>query len=283
MNDDPFLHDQLTIDTPEQVAIRFPVAGLGSRFLAVFMDGLIQGAGYLVLFLILVLIASSAPKTASGQLSQNGEKWLIAGLILFYFVMHWGYFTLFEAFKNGQTPGKMIFKLRVIKDSGRQITLFEAMTRNLIRIIDMLPSAYLIGVIAMMCNRHNQRLGDLAAGTLVVHERSSEEPMWGGTGPRTITAASLAPVQSAISFNPASLGMTLPADAVARLSIEDLGVIDRFLSRVLDMDLNTRARLAARLAGQMAAKMQVELPAEVNPERVLEAIAYQMRAQGATR
>ena len=279
---DPFLHDQLTIDTPEQVAIRFPVAGLGSRFLAVFTDGLIQGAGYLVLFLILLLIASSAPKTNSGQLSQNGEKWLIAGLILFYFVMHWGYFTLFEAFKNGQTPGKMIFKLRVIKDSGRQITLFEAMTRNLIRIIDMLPSAYLIGVITMICNRQNQRLGDLAAGTLVVHERASEEPMWGGTGPRTITAAALAPVPS-LHASPVSPGIMLPADAVARLTVEDLGVIDRFLSRVLDMDLTTRARLAERLAGQMAAKMQIELPANVNPERVLEAIAYQMRAQGAVR
>jgi uncharacterized RDD family membrane protein YckC len=283
MNDDPFLHDQLTIDTPEQVAIRFPVAGLGSRFLAVFTDGLIQTGVYLALFLLIVLIASSAPKTVAGAFTRSGEKWFFAGLILISFLMHWGYFTLFEAFKNGQTPGKMIFKLRVIKDSGRQITLFESMTRNLIRIVDMLPSAYLIGVIAMMCNRQNQRLGDLAAGTLVVHERSSEEPMWGGTGPRTITASALAPMQMAANLNPALPRTVLPADAVAQLTVEDLGVIDRFLSRVLDMDLTTRARLAERLAGQMAAKMQMELPANVNPERVLEAIAYQMRAQGIVR
>ena len=282
MNDDPFLHDQLTIDTPEQVAIRFPVAGLGSRFLAVFTDGLIQTGVYLALFLLIVLIASSAPKTVAGAFTRSGEKWFFAGLILISFLMHWGYFTLFEAFKNGQTPGKMIFKLRVIKDSGRQITLFESMTRNLIRIVDMLPSAYLIGVIAMMCNRQNQRLGDLAAGTLVVHERASEKPMWGGTGPRTITAAALAPVPS-LHASPVFPGMMLAADAIARLTVEDLGVIDRFLSRVLDMDLTTRARLAERLAGQMAAKMQMELPADVNPERVLEAIAYQMRAQGAVR
>jgi uncharacterized RDD family membrane protein YckC len=282
MRNDSLLHDQLTIDTPEQVSIRFPVAGLGSRFLAVLIDTLIQIGAYLLLILVFVLLVSSAPKTGGGQLSRNGEKWLIAGLILIHFAMYWGYFTLFEAFKNGQTPGKMIFKLRVIKDSGRQITLFEAMTRNLIRIVDMLPSAYLIGVIAMMCNRQQKRLGDLAAGTLVIHERSREEPMWGGTGSRTITAFSPAPVLSTASPNSSS-GIALPADAVARLSLDDLGVIDRFLSRVLDMDLDTRAKLAARLAGQMAAKMQMELPVDVNPERVLEAIAYQMRAQGAAR
>jgi uncharacterized RDD family membrane protein YckC len=65
----------------------------------------------------------------------------------------------------------------VIKDSGRQITLFEALARNLLRVIDMLPSFYLVGVIAMLCNREQKRLGDLVAGTIVGHERSDEQPM----------------------------------------------------------------------------------------------------------
>jgi hypothetical protein len=77
--------------------------------------------------------------------------------------------------------------------------------------------------------------------------------------------------------------ITLPADAVARLSVEDLGVIDRFFSRILDMDLTTRAGIATRLSSQMAAKMQIEIPTEWKPERVLEAIAHQMRAQGSGR
>lgn len=274
-------HDQLTIDTPEQVSLRFPVAGIGSRFLAVFADTLLQIVIYAVIILLFVLIVSSAPKTAAGALSRNGEKWLVAIFILINFAMYWGYFTLFEAFKNGQTPGKMLFKLRVIQDSGRQITFFEAMTRNLIRIVDVIPGFYLVGVITMACNRQHKRLGDLAAGTLVVHERPSNEPIWGGAGPRTFTAAAFTPsATEALLQSRLAPEITLPADAVARLSVEDLSLIDRFFSRILDMDLNTRSALAARLAAQMTIKMQIETPPEAKPERLLEAIAHQMRSQG---
>ncbi|HTD54229.1 MAG TPA: hypothetical protein VK670_02525, partial [Silvibacterium sp.] len=161
---------------------------------------------------------------------------------------------------------------------------FEAMIRNLIRIIDYLPSFYLAGAIAMACNSRNKRLGDLAAGTLVVHERASEEPMWGGTGPRTITAAAFQPAQAEPDFlSHRNVAVALPADAIARLAAEDLNVIDRFFARALDMDLTTRAQIAARLTAQMTAKMHVEAPKEINPERVLEAIAHQLRVQGTSR
>lgn len=270
--------DQLTIDTPEQVSIRFPVAGLGSRFLAILADSVVQAVAYVLLILIFVLVASSAPKTAAGELSRVGEKWLVAGVILFHFVMYWGYFTLFETFWNGQTPGKKFCKIRVIQQSGRQITFFEAMTRNLIRIVDMFPSFYLIGVIATLCNRQHQRLGDLAAGTLVVHERPSDEPLWSGSGTRTFTAASFEPPAPEPSFRPDETN--LPADAVARLTAEDLSVIDRFFSRILDMDLDTRARIAERLATQMTEKMGIPLATGTKPERLLEAIAHQMRSHG---
>lgn len=275
------LTDQFTIDTPEQVSIRFPIAGIGSRFLAIFADTLLQIAVYVALFLVFVLVVSSAPKTYAGGLSRSGEKWLIAGFILVHFVIYWGYFTLFEARWNGQTPGKKLFKIRVIQDSGRQITFFESMTRNLIRIVDMLPSIYLVGVISMVCNRRHKRLGDLAAGTLVVHERATEEPIWGGTGPRTITAATFQPAEREPDFlSQHNVAVALPADAVARLNAQDLNVIDRFFSRALDMDLTTRAQIAARLTAQMSAKMNVEAPKDINPERVLEAIAYQIRTHG---
>jgi len=277
-------HDQLTIDTPEQVSLRFPVAGIGSRFLAVLADTLLQLVVYVAIVLVFVLLVSSAPKTTAGALSRSGEKWLVALLILIHFVMYWGYFTLFETLKNGQTPGKMFFKLRVIQDSGRQITFFEAMTRNLIRVVDLLPGFYLTGVITMLCNRQHKRLGDLAAGTLVVHERKTEEPIWGGSGPRTITAATFAPSPAeTLLQNQLAPELILPADAVARLSVEDLSVIDRFFARILDMDLATRANIAARLSVQMTAKMGMEMPADVKPERILEAIAHQMRVQGSGR
>src|ERR1700758_1559253 len=263
MNDLP---DQLIIDTPEQVSIRFPLAGIGSRFLAILIDTLLQVAAYVAIVLIFVLVISAAPKSGTtGELSHSGEKWLIAGLILFHFLMYWGYFTLFEAFWNGQTPGKKLFKIRVIQDSGRQITFFEAMIRNLIRVIDLVPSFYLVGVIAMACNRRHKRLGDLAAGTLVVHERASEQPMWGGTGPRTITAAAFRPADAEPDFlSQHNIQVSLPADAIARLSAADLNVIDRFFARALDMDLTTRAQIAARLTAQLAAKMNIEPPADIS-------------------
>ncbi len=290
---DQLTPDLLTIDTPEQVAIRFPVAGMGSRFLAVLTDSFLQSLFYIALVLVLYLIGKSAPKTPVHELSSTAEKWLIAIFILFNFLVYWGYFTLFEGFWNGQTPGKRLAKIRVIQQDGRQITLFESMTRNLIRVIDWFPGFYLIGVISMLCTQRHQRLGDLAASTIVIHERPGNESLWGraataANSTHTFLPDAFPPLPSASSpFAPADEA-TLPADAVARLTPEDLAVIERFFSRILDMDLDTRARIASRLAAQMSQKMQLSLdPAAAfpdafkdKPERFLESITRQMRAQG---
>lgn len=195
------------------------------------------------------------------------SKWVVAIIIFINFVWFTGYFALFEAFWHGQTPGKRLMKLRVIKDSGRQITLFESLARNLLRFVDALPSAYAIGVITMLCNRKNKRLGDLAAGTLVVHELPTDdrpaEALLSGTNyfaPKTET-----PPESSI-----------PADAISRLDTADLHVIETFFARALDLDMPTRARMAERITARMAAKMRIPVP-EGNPERALEAMAKAMR------
>lgn len=268
--------DQLTIETPEQVAIRFPIAGIGSRFLAVLTDTIVQILVYLVLFFLIFLVISSAPESFQA-IARADEEWFIAAIILFYFLLYWGYYTLFEAFWNGQTPGKKLCKLRVIRDSGRQITLFESMTRNLIRVVDALPSFYAVGIVTMLCNRRNKRLGDFAAGTLVVHERAPEPALWSGTVSRTITAGAFTPV----AVPPAPMvdpnAVDLPADAVARLTADDLNVIDHFFARAIDIDIPRRRALAERLAQQMTAKMGIPMPDGVTPERVLESIARILR------
>src|SRR6202011_5280453 len=206
--------DQLNIETPEQVELRFPIAGIGSRFLAILTDSVIQGATLFFLFLGFALIVSAAPKIpGAAAVSDTGAKWFVAGVVLFYFLLYWGYYSLFEALWNGQTPGKRLLKIRVIKDSGRQITLFEALARNLLRVIDMLPSFYLVGVITMLCNREQKRLGDLVAGTIVVHERSNEQPLMSHNS-RTFTA-SLYPQPLEAGREPVS--SIVPADGVARL------------------------------------------------------------------
>jgi hypothetical protein len=138
------------------------------------------------------------------------------------------------------------------------------------------PNFYLVGLVSMLCNKQQKRLGDFVAGTIVIHERSSEQPMLGHTS-RSITASLYQQpppefTQRIGTFQPA-------ADAVARLKAEDLNVIESFLARALDLDLATRAEIASRIAISMFAKMNQPFPQEVNPERALEAISYAMRSQ----
>ena len=257
--------------------LEFSIAGIGSRFVAVLLDHLLIGVAFLLLTILSAFIFDSLER----HLGLLG-KWTLAVFIALNFLLYWGYFTLFEAFWRGQTPGKHVMKLRVIKDSGRQITLFEAMSRNLLRIVDYLPAFYLAGVITMLCTKRNQRLGDLGAGTLVVHERSDEQPLLIERGtsimPARLTPAAFDPFASAAAQSAGSL----PADAVARLHADDLLLIESFFARALDLSLATRAEIAGRIAAQMAAKMGIAVP-EGNPERFLEAIAYAMRSSARAR
>jgi uncharacterized RDD family membrane protein YckC len=266
------------IDTPEQVELAYSVAGVGSRFVAALLDGLILGAFFLVEVLALVVIgAAGMVSPAAGAVAENAAKWFMAFVIFVNFAIVWGYFALFEAYWHGQTPGKRAMKLRVIKDSGRQITLFEALARNLLRVVDYLPSLYLVGVITMLCNKRNQRLGDLAAGTLVVHERLDEASLLYGTG--TVGFAAQPGAQETVLPWGQAVTAMFPADAVAKLGTQDLVVIETFFSRMLDLPMETRAAVAYRMVTQMTAKMGVGVP-EGNPERALESMAYQMRSGG---
>ncbi len=257
--------DQLSIETPEQVALEFPVAGIGSRFVAVLLDHILQLGAAIAVSLVALLVSVALGERARESLA---SKWFVAGVIIAGFLLIWGYFALFEAFWRGQTPGKRVMKLRVIKDAGRQITLFEALARNLLRVVDFLPSLYLTGVIAMLCNRRNKRLGDLAAGTMVVHERADAQPLL-YTGVAAPQDAWRTPVGAQAMF---------PADALARLAAGDLVVLEAFFARALDLPLATRGAMAQRIAEEMAGKMRVPVP-EGNPERALEAMAVGLRAQ----
>lgn len=266
--------DQLNIQTPEQVELRFPVAGIGSRFVAVLIDHLIHVVAYAIFWIAVGMIAAASVARHAGATNPNGNmstgaKWVVAVIVLLHFLAIWGYFVLFEAFWKGQTPGKRIMKLRVIKDAGRQITLFEAMARNLLRFVDVLPNFYLVGVIAMLCNKRNKRLGDMAAGTIVVHETPADDrpaDIFVGSGNFFAQSG-----QSQIEL--------LPADAISRLDASDLHVIETFFARALDLDTATRVSMAQRIAARVAAKMQVPMP-EGNPERMLEDVARSMRSMG---
>ena len=252
--------------------IQLPLAGIGSRFIALLVDMLIWFAGFLVL---VILFAVFAPGVEA--FSKISAQWGVALVIFIVFLLFWGYFTLFEAFWNGRTPGKRVARIRVIQRSGRAIGLFESMARNLVRYIDMQPFPfYAVGVIAIFVTRQHQRLGDLAAGSLVVRDRAVEEPAWSDSGARTFTAQSFAP--SAPAPEP-HLAFSLPVTGIAKLSSTDLEVMEGFFARRLDMSLFTRQALAERIAQAIQAKSGLEQPAGASVETFLEVTARQLRDQ----
>jgi uncharacterized RDD family membrane protein YckC len=166
--------DKLIIDTPEQVQLEFALAGIGSRFMALFVDTLIQFIALMLLFILVVFLGAGA------GLSPEMGKWAVALYIFAFFLLYWGYFAIFEALWKGQTPGKRQAGIRVIRDSGREITAKEAIGRNLLRAVDMLPGVYAVGILCVFLSAQNKRLGDYVSGTVVVHDRAPEEsqPFW---------------------------------------------------------------------------------------------------------
>jgi len=278
--------DQLNIDTPELVAIEMPLAGIGSRFIAILVDYLIWGFVFLILGIVAAIVIPALH--FFGGVSAN---WAIGIFVLIVFLLQWGYFALFEAFGNGRTPGKRVARIRVIHQSGRGINFVEALARNLVRFVDYFPGFYAVGIVAIFLSRRNQRLGDMVAGTLVVRDREVDSPHWGESAARTFTAPTLiagSPITPAGSSGtgpgswdgPPHLRVVLPAPALAKLSASDLEVLEGFFARRLDMDLTTRAALAGRIASALCAKSGLAIPQDTSVETFLEAVAHQFRGLG---
>jgi len=245
--------DKLTIDTPEQVPLEFMLAGIGSRFMAAFLDFLIEVVIYLALFLLTLLWWSS------GWLTGSRSIWWDALISLVVFCIYWGYHAIFEALWKGQTPGKRLAGIRVIKDSGRPINAFEAISRNLIRFVDFLPLFYGIGVITMLLNQKHRRLGDYVAGTLVVHESSDRE--------------------ANVFFNtPSKTEFAL--HQAAGLSLQEAELIETFLARRLEIPLEVRRYNGQRIADMISARLNI--PRESRPadnENFLELMVREFRSR----
>jgi uncharacterized RDD family membrane protein YckC len=271
MNSDQLGLDQISIDTPELVSIEMPLAGIGSRFIALLVDYLIWSTGLLVLAILALLVLP-----AMHAFNVKSAQWAEAIAIFILFLFNWGYFTLFEAFWNGRTPGKRVARIRVIQRSGRSIGLLESMARNLVRYVDQIPFFYAVGVVTMFVTSQHQRLGDLAAGTLVVRDRDPESPLWGDSGSRTFTAQLFAPT---VPIPEPHAAVTLPAMGISKLSSADLEVLEGFFSRRLDMSLDTRQALAQRICAAIQAKSGLENPPGTSAETFLEATARQLRDQ----
>lgn len=161
------LSDLTFLEIPENVRLGFRLAGPGTRLGAYLLDLSIRSAA--LYGIVLVLSIALIPFAATGL--PTGAYLVVA------FLLEWGYGCFFETWWNGQTPGKRVFGLRVIKTEGYAIGFYEAMTRNLLRAADFVPLFYAAGFLTAMANPRLQRIGDLVAGTMVVRER---KPSLGG-------------------------------------------------------------------------------------------------------
>jgi uncharacterized RDD family membrane protein YckC len=247
--------DKLTIETPEQTQLDFPLAGIGSRFLALALDTLLQAAAIWVAGIVLVALA-----IPSSLVFKSSGIWAFAILILLTFAIYVAYFALFEALWNGQTPGKRWTHLRVIKDNGRPISAYDAILRNLLRTVDWLPTLYGVGIITMIISRENKRLGDYAAGTVVIHEKplGAVHAIWNGSAPPA-TAVSLG--------------------SSAEVSLDELRLIEAFLERRASLEPQVRWDMARQIADRVGGKIGVPPQDRPDTEKFLEAVREQRRSR----
>jgi len=243
----------LIIETPERVPLAFALASIGNRFLAVAIDHFIQYFAIFVVayaFISLLGIKDFASEESSAQFLQEMPKWTIAVLIIVLFLIFSGYFVLFEWLWNGQTPGKRLLKLRVIREDGRPITLWEALARNLLRIFDAVPGfvlpVYSVGLITIFMNKRDQRIGDMFAGTVVIRERTDEAPTFQETFSNPISDAAFRRVQTRANFQ---------AD-VNSITESEIGVVENFLRRRWDLTERQRLWMAWRVALPLMYKLK---------------------------
>ena len=214
-----FTHRQhLEVETPEHVLLDYELAGVGSRVLAALADWFLVSLAFLAILL-------------GGRLWQNAAPWLFAALGLLLYALIWGYFTCFEAFRRGQTPGKRWMGIRVIRDTGHPVTFGDAATRNLLLPVDVFC---LIGVFLIAIHPRARRIGDLVAGTVVVRDH----PVEVRAGARELSLQ----------------GSTAVPSGPPELDDEDFRLLRQFAHRAGSLPAPARTRLARTLAARFAAR-----------------------------
>ncbi|MBM7585700.1 putative RDD family membrane protein YckC [Bacillus pakistanensis] len=162
--------EYIDIKTPEFVALQFRPAGLGSRAAALIIDQLILWIINILLFVLLFFVILGQESIFIPDITSIP----ITITLILLFIINWGYFFAFEYFAGGRTIGKKAMGIRVIQENGQSITLLSSFIRNFLRIIDSLPTGYLLGIIMVFFHSKHKRIGDLVAGTIVVHERKKK-------------------------------------------------------------------------------------------------------------
>jgi uncharacterized RDD family membrane protein YckC len=238
------------VETPESVEVSFELAGPGSRFCALAIDTILM---WLVAFVVIIVAACGGLPLLSGDSDDPFDRlggWVTAVIILAVSVVMFGYYTLLELLLNGQTPGKRYLQIRVIRDDGTPATALDILIRNLVRIVDALPGLYVVGGIAALLHPQYKRLGDMAAGTIVVKE---SEPDYRAAADRR--RAPQLP-EAHITYG--------------ALSAEESRLVRGFLQRRIELLPEARAALAQGLAERLHARHGGDTS---DPETYLELLA----------
>jgi len=237
------LRERVTVETPEMVEFSYEVAGLGSRFTAGLVDACLQGTG---MFALLLLFWAGNEAVSFADYAANALR---GALLVALFLFVWGYHLYFEVFRGGQSPGKRWLRIRVVAEGGFPCTLPRAAVRNLMRVVDILPLPYGIAGVVMFLDPKGRRLGDLAAGTVVVRERSAAAP---------------AAVLQARALT--------PEERESRRGLPPLEgeMVRSFLQRRARLSPEARGRVAAFVASRAAAALGVDGGSD--PEAFLEAV-----------
>jgi uncharacterized RDD family membrane protein YckC len=205
-------------------------------------------AQFAIAFALLIAFSFAAPGLSRLPIAgKNVTAWLIAFAIFLFFLIFFGWFIVFEAWWSGRTPGKRALGLRVVRDGGFPLDVGAAIIRNLVRIAEFVLGFYTISAISALVSKENKRLGDFAAGTLVVRDRADAVPDLDAYLERSARS---------------DLG----------LSADDRLLVDRFLARRATLDRSARHRLAARIAERIRPTLQASY-AHLDDEALLEFLA----------
>jgi uncharacterized RDD family membrane protein YckC len=236
----------IAVLSPEKTVLTYRLAGLGSRIVAHFVD----------LFIVVAFLIFSSMLTGSifSLMGEEGAK-ITGGIqVLMVSLFPFAYFICFEAFWNGQTPGKKLSGLRVRMADGTPVTLAGATSRNLLRIADMFPGTYFVGVIAMFVNPRFQRIGDLVANTIVVHEA------------KVIPNFSIAPHRVGVHPLEHLVG------ELRNMSDDQYYLLRRYCDRYPALEPSTQDRLTENVWQPIATRIGVNMVEGIHPLYLAEAV-----------
>ena len=229
------------IETPENVELEQRLAGIGSRFIAGLVDHLIVAGALLALGFGFFMVCLVIP--GLGDLPKQAGAWALAVILVAVYLLHWGYFVFWEMKTNGQSLGKIAVKIRVVREGGGPITFTDIAIRNLLRAVDMI-GGYAVAGLAMFFSRKVQRLGDLAAGTVVISEQT---PSYSARPDR----------RHASDWEQM---MTPEALRATGLDPEAFRVLANFWARRHELTLEARRRLLGKLVSPILERTGVTLP-----------------------